>query len=114
MLRFKKNLKLNTQKLHFSKNSSESNKAEPFINIFSTYNQAEIALIKSIFDNEALTYYIQDENLSQLYGAIPARIMVKKDQADFAIQLIKKLSAPTADNNDVSFDPVPDENIEDN
>lgn len=114
MLRFKKNFKLNTKKLHFSKNSSESNKTDLFINVFSTYNQAEIALIKSIFDNEALTYYIQGENLSQLYGAIPAQIMVKKDQADLAIQLIKKLSAPTADNNDVSFDPVPDENIEDN
>lgn len=48
-----------------------------------------MALIKSVFDAEGLTYFIQGENMA--YRSIPASLMVKKDQVERAKEILEEL-----------------------
>ena len=46
-----------------------------YVEVLSTFNPAEIALIKSLLDSEDITYFIHGENFVQLYAlAMPARM----------------------------------------
>ncbi|OGP66497.1 MAG: hypothetical protein A2W27_04580 [Deltaproteobacteria bacterium RBG_16_44_11] len=61
------------------------------IEIFSTYNQGDIAFIKSVLDGEDIHYYFQDENTSKLIGVLHARLMVSVDEAARARELLQEL-----------------------
>ena len=61
-----------------------------FIEIVSTLNQGDIALIKSVLDGEDIEYQILDENFINVRPLVEAvRIIVREDQADVARELIK-------------------------
>ncbi len=62
--------------------------------ILSTCNPGDIAVIKSILDGEGITYFFQGENFTHLgYSTLmaPARLMVKKDEAERAKEILKDL-----------------------
>jgi hypothetical protein len=63
-----------------------------FEEVLSTFNPADIAIIKSILDTEELTYFFQGEHFNYVRPlAIPARLMVRKDQVQRAKNLLKDL-----------------------
>ena len=62
--------------------------------IFSTNNEADIAMIKSLFDSEGIVYYFLGEHF-----AFPIRLMVNQGQAEKARELLKDLFASSLDNN---------------
>lgn len=57
--------------------------------VLATFNPSDIALIKSILDAEKITYFLQGEHFLPL--ALPARLMVKVDQAEQAREILKDL-----------------------
>ncbi len=60
--------------------------------LLTTSNAADIALIKSILDSAAITYYFKGEyfHLARPW-ADPARLMVKKEEVEEAKELLKDL-----------------------
>ena len=73
-------------------------KSEPdfveYQEIFSTNNEADIAMIKSLFANEGIVYYFLGEHF-----AFPIRLMVNQGQVEEARELLKDLIASSLDNN---------------
>lgn len=69
-----------------------------FVEIFSTPQQGEIAIIKSILDSQGIPYYIKGENFSTLYGAANGLssmdIMIREDYSEDAIELLKEFISP--------------------
>jgi|SRR5450759_974417 hypothetical protein len=62
------------------------------VEIFSTYNQGDIAFIKSVFDGEEIKYYFQGENSNLMVGGGSyARLLVKADEADRAREILQDL-----------------------
>jgi len=60
--------------------------------VLGTYNAADIALLKSILDVEGLTYYFLGEHFMYVRPlADPARLMVKKDEVQKALDAIEGL-----------------------
>ena len=65
----------------------------PFIKLLSTFNLVDIAMIKSILDGSEITYYFIGENFNQIDQLVqPARLFVRKDQADEAREWLKDLN----------------------
>lgn len=61
--------------------------------VLTTFNPAEIALIKSLLDSENIIYYFHGEHFLQLYAlAMPAKLLVRKDHAETARELLKDLN----------------------
>jgi hypothetical protein len=64
-----------------------------FEEILETFNQGDIALIKSILDDAAIEYFFQGEIFNLVDPLIqPARLRVRKDQAGEVRQLLKDLN----------------------
>ena len=63
-----------------------------FQEIFSTFDLAEIAFVKSIFAANHIQYEIQDENSSVYLLSVPSRFLVSKTQMEFAKTLLKDLN----------------------
>jgi len=62
-----------------------------FKELFYTFNPADIAFIKSLFESHDIIYYIQGENFLQLRPlAQPAGIMVDEEQLEEAKELLKE------------------------
>ena len=62
-----------------------------FKELFYTFNPADIAFIKSLFESHNITYYIQGENFMLLRPlAQPAGIMVDEQQFEEAKELLKE------------------------
>jgi hypothetical protein len=62
------------------------------VEVFSTYNQGDIAFIKSVFDGEEIKYYFQGENSNLMVGGgAYARLLVKADEADRAREILQDL-----------------------
>jgi hypothetical protein len=60
--------------------------------VFTTFNSAEIALMKSLLDSEDIPYFFHGETFVQMTGlAVPAKLMVKKDHVETAKELLKDL-----------------------
>jgi hypothetical protein len=60
------------------------------VEVYSTYNQGEIAFIKSMLDAEGITYYFQGENPMMMIAAGSyARLLVQTDQADHVREILQ-------------------------
>ena len=64
-----------------------------FNQVLETYNPGDVALIKSVLDTEEITYYFLGEYSSPyMYNAIPLRLMIRRDQVEQAVTLLKDLN----------------------
>jgi hypothetical protein len=60
------------------------------IEIFSTYNQGDIAFIKSVLDGEDIHYFFSGENALMMVAAgAYARLLVKADEAQRAREILQ-------------------------
>jgi hypothetical protein len=57
--------------------------------VLATFNPMDIALIKSILDAEEITYFFQ--SITFLPFVLPARLMVRTDQVEQAVEILKDL-----------------------
>jgi hypothetical protein len=65
---------------------------EDFVEVFSTYQQGDIAFLKSILDEEDITYFFQGESSIMLIAAgAYARLLVKSDEAPRAKEILQDL-----------------------
>ena len=61
------------------------------VEIFSTYNQGDIAVIKSVLDGEEIHYYFQGESSNMMIAAGSyARLLVRADEADRAREILRE------------------------
>ncbi|MBP2669375.1 MAG: putative prokaryotic signal transducing protein [Deltaproteobacteria bacterium] len=60
--------------------------------ILRTYNPIDIAMVKSLLDPERVDYFFRDEFFGYAYPwAQPARLMVRREQAFEAREILRKL-----------------------
>ena len=65
--------------------------------ILETQNAGDQAFIKSLLDSEGITYFIQGEYVAPyIYHAVPMRLMVKKDEAAKAREILKDIKLSSA------------------
>jgi len=63
-----------------------------FVEILETFNLADIAVIKSIFDNADIEFLFLGENFNQIEQLVqPARLGVREDQVDEARKILKDM-----------------------
>ena len=63
-----------------------------FIEVYSTYQQGDIAFIKSVLDCEEITYYFEGENSNLIVGGgAYARLLVKAEEAPRAREILQEL-----------------------
>jgi hypothetical protein len=61
--------------------------------ILATHSPSDRAIIKSILDAEGVTYLFQGEYATTyLFHAIPVRLLVRKDQVEKAVEVLKDLN----------------------
>ena len=71
-----------------------------FEEVLTTSNPADVAFMKSILDSEQLSYFFDGEHFSQLLPAgmlAPARLMVRKDHVQKAVDILKVLTLTYTD-----------------
>jgi len=74
--------------------SEEFNKYEL---ILETQSAGDIVFIKSILDAERITYFILGEHVAHfIYHSVPMRLMVRKDEAAKAREILKDIELSTA------------------
>jgi len=62
------------------------------VEVYSTYQQGDIAFIKSVLDGEGITYIFEGESSIMLVaGGAYARLLVKVEEADRARELLREL-----------------------
>jgi len=62
------------------------------IEVFSTYNPGDIAVVKSVLDGEGIHYYFEGENATIMIGAgAYARLLVDEDEADRVRDILQEL-----------------------
>jgi len=63
-----------------------------YVQILETHNAGDRVFLKSILDAEGITYFIQGENVAPyVFNALPMRLMVNKEQADKAREILKDI-----------------------
>ncbi len=63
-----------------------------YVPILETHNAGDRVFLKSILDAEGITYFIQGEHVAHyLFNALPMRLMVKKEQASRAREILKDI-----------------------
>lgn len=72
------------------------NKNSEFEEVYVTFSKSTIAFIKSLLDGNSIRYYVDNEHAAGLAtgdvsGAMT--VMVQKDQADSAKELLKDINA---------------------
>lgn len=78
--------------------------------VLETNNAGDMAFIKSILDSEGITYFIQGEYAAPfMYYAVPMRLMVKKDDAENAKEILKDIELSSAYEGLNSLDDVEDD-----
>ena len=61
------------------------------IEVYSTYNPGDIAVIKSVLDSEDIRYYFQGENSNMLVAAgAYARLLVQDGQAQRVREILQE------------------------
>ena len=72
--------------------TSDSFSDEEFVEVFSTYQQGDIAFIKSVFDGEGITYFFEGESSIMLIAAgAYARLLVKAEEIQKAREILQEL-----------------------
>lgn len=62
------------------------------LEVFSTYNPGDIAVIKSILEGEGIHYYFQGENTNLMIGGgAYARLLVQADQVERVKDILKEM-----------------------
>jgi hypothetical protein len=62
------------------------------VEVFSTYQQGDIAFIKSVFDGEGITYYFEGESSIMIVaGGAYARLLVKAEEVQRAKEILQEL-----------------------
>jgi len=62
------------------------------VEVYSTYQQSDIAFIKSVLDGEGIPYFFEGESSIMLIGAgAYARLLVKAEEADRAKEILRDL-----------------------
>jgi hypothetical protein len=65
--------------------------------ILEVRNAGDQAFIKSLLDAEGIAHFMQGEHVAPyLYHALPMRLMVRKDQAALARELLKDFQLSSA------------------
>jgi len=63
-----------------------------YVPILETHNAGDRVFLKSILDAEGITYFIQGEYVAPyVFNALPMRLMVKKEQAEKAREILKDI-----------------------
>jgi len=66
------------------------NQVTEYVPIIETHNAGDRAFLRSILDAEGIVYFIQNEHVAPyLYNSLPMRVMVRKDQANKAREILK-------------------------
>ena len=61
-----------------------------FVEILATYNPADIVFLKSLLESEGIQYFFKGEHFMYMRPlADPVRLMVREDQVEYAINLVK-------------------------
>ena len=61
-----------------------------FVEILATYNPADIVFLKSLLESEGIQYFFKGEHFMYMRPlADPVRLMVREDQVEDAIDLVK-------------------------
>jgi hypothetical protein len=65
--------------------------SENLVTIYTTGNNALIALIKSMLDEAEIEYYAKGDNLQNVYSidAFPVEFQVMPENKEFALELLK-------------------------
>jgi len=72
---------------------------EGFREIFATFKAAEIAVVKSLLADAGIDYYLKGEPFAVLRPfADPARLFVREDQYEEALDILKDLGPDTSGN----------------
>lgn len=62
------------------------------VEVFSTYNPGDIALIKSVLEGEGIPYFFSGENVSLMIAAgAYARLLVPEDQVEHVRDILKEM-----------------------
>jgi hypothetical protein len=78
--------------------------------ILETHNEGDRALLKSILDAEGVKYYFQGEHVAPyLYRALPMRLMVKKDQATVAREILKDIELSFSYGGSINIEDIADD-----
>jgi hypothetical protein len=65
--------------------------------ILEIHNAGDQSFLKSLLDAEGIVYFIQGEHVAPyLYHALPMRLMVRRDQAAAARELLKHFKLSSA------------------
>ena len=65
---------------------------EKFLEVMSTYNIGDLAVIKSVLDGEQVAYYLHNENFHALNPWIkPVKIFVRENHVEMARELLQGL-----------------------
>lgn len=63
-----------------------------FVPVIETHNAGDRVLLKSMLDSEGISYFIQGEfSAPYMFNALPMTVMVKKDQAASAKEILKDI-----------------------
>ena len=63
-----------------------------YVPILETHNAGDRVFLRSVLDAEGITYFIQGEYVAPyVFNALPMRLMVKKDQASKAREILKDI-----------------------
>lgn len=63
-----------------------------FIPVLETHNAGDRVFIISVLNAEGIDHFIQGEHVAPyLFNALPMRVMVRKDQAERAIEILKNI-----------------------
>jgi hypothetical protein len=63
-----------------------------FVEILSTYNAADVAVIKSLLDGEKIEHHFRGEVFNLVEPLVqPVRLFVREDQAEAAEELLKEV-----------------------
>jgi len=61
-----------------------------YVPILETHNAGDRVFLKSLLDAEGIVYFIQNEFVAPyLFNALPMRLMVQKEQADLAREILQ-------------------------
>ena len=66
-----------------------------FVEVLSAADPGLIALVKSVLESEEIPYVTHGEHFSRLFGTMPVRILVAKEDIDTARDVLKDFLSET-------------------